>query len=159
LAHAGSGKRKAARDDKTFKLVLLLPDDTYKYDNHHGPTIRKIQRRLDAVRVISWDDVVREFRKLLKKKSPTDAPGLAFLPAYCEFVEREILGKWKGFNMQLFDKDTITALSTYLGRKDEFLKELKDFAESVRIRLGPPWRDEPRHEETEKQSTDKGLLV
>jgi hypothetical protein len=156
-AHAKSGSRKATRDGKKFKLVLLLPDDTYRYDNHHGPTILEIRRRLGA-EIISWDDIVREFRKLGPENRATKAPGLMFLHPYCEFVEREILRKWKGFNMQVIDKDTVAALSTYLGRRNEFLKELKDFAESVRVQLGL-WRDATYHEETEKQYGKKDLYV
>jgi hypothetical protein len=155
--HAKSGKRKAKRSGKIFKLLLLLPDDTYKIDdNHHRPAIRKIRRDFQA-QIISWAGLVQIFRQLDPENGLTKPPGLPFLHSYCQFVEREILKKWKGFNMQVIDKNTVTALSTYLGRKNQLLKEFRNFAESVRAGLGR-WREAPRHEETEKQSP-AGLLV
>ena len=59
--------------------------------------------------------------------------------------------------MQLIDNNTITALSTYLGRKNQLSDEFRNFAESVRAQLGP-WRETRRHEEGEKQLPN-GLQV
>ena len=146
--HAKSGKRRAGK--KKFKLVLLLPDDTYKIDDHHhSPAIRKIRRDFHA-QIISWNDIVQQFRRLDPGNGLVKSPGLSFVRAYGEFVEREILKKWKGFNMQLIDNNTITALSTYLGRKNQLSDEFRNFAESVRAQLGP-WRETRRHEGGEKQ--------
>jgi hypothetical protein len=146
--HAKSGKRKAA--EKKFKLVLLLPDDTYQIEgHHHSPAIRKIRRDFHA-EILSWNDIIQEFRRLDPGNGLTKSPGLSFVRAYREFVEREIFKKWKGFNMQLIDKNSVTALSTYLGRRDQLLGEFRNFAESVRAGLGP-WREAPYHESREQQ--------
>jgi len=155
-AHARSGKRRAKRSGKKFKLVLLLPDDTYIDDIRRGRAIQEMRRDFQA-QIRSWTEIVRIFGQLDPGNGLTKPPGLSFLHSYCEFVEREILKKWKGFNMQVIDKKTVTALSTYLGWKDQLLGEFRNFAESVRVGLGP-WRETPHHEEGEKKS-QAGLLV
>ena len=152
--HAKSGKRRAG--EKKFKLVLLLPDDTYQIEGHHSSFIHKIRRDFHA-QIISWNDIVRIFSELDPGNGLTKSSGLSFLRVYREFAEREILKRWKGFNMQVIDKNTVTALSTYLGRKNQLLGEFRNFAESVRAQLGP-WRETHRHEEGEKQLLATGVV-
>ena len=122
--HAKSGKRRAKRSGKSFKVVVLLPDNTYIDDIRRRRAVRKIHRDFQA-QILSWIDLLRIFGKLDPGNRLTKSPGLSFVHSYCQFVEREILKKWKGFNMQVIDKNIVTALSTYLGRKNQLLKEFR----------------------------------
>ncbi|MBA3963502.1 MAG: PD-(D/E)XK nuclease family protein [Chthoniobacterales bacterium] len=111
--HVSSGKRRAERVGKKFKLVLLLPDD-------NAPKRARDEiaalRRDCKTNVITWAQVVGVFKDVARVgKTPAIAPGRPFLEAYAEFIEREVLHQWKGFNMNTLNNETVAAAARPAG--------------------------------------------
>jgi hypothetical protein len=127
--HATGGQHRADRQGVGFRLVLLLPD----------------RRRLPAslrsfrgeVHVVGWRDVASILRRVASSRSvPSTAPGRPFIVAYADFIEREILGIWKGFNVEVLTSDTVAAAARYITKRGELRTQLKRFCEEVHGGLG-----------------------
>jgi len=128
--HARSGDRKSRIGGQKFYLVLLLPEK-----NQRAPALAGLEKKCGA-RVIGWEDIVRLFARVRRKYSKGKAPGIPFIDAYLDFIERTVLHMWRGFEMIRMDTDTIRSVAHYVSRKKEIRQEFVVFYKAVNLELG-----------------------
>jgi hypothetical protein len=137
--HARSGQRRSKRlNNKQFHLVLVVPDKL-----GHRDEIKLLQRKY-RLSTIEWADIARIARQAAASVGSSASGGRAFLRAYADFIDRQILHRWKGFNMAVLTDAVVSAAATYLSSKATLIRDLRAFCQAVHEGLDSTVKFEPR---------------
>lgn len=123
IAHVNGALAMRSDGQRPF-LLVLIPDE----QRLRAPALPRHlgcehQRR-------DWRWVLRCLHAVLGK-APAGSAGRAFIPAYCEFIEREVLRMWKGFDVTTLNDDTAAAAVTFLTRQRAVESQLRQLVEAV----------------------------
>jgi hypothetical protein len=114
----------------------------------HRDEIKLLQRQY-PLSTIESSEIARIARETAASVGTSASGGRAFLRAYADFIERQILHRWKGFNMVVLTNGVVSAAATYLSTKATLIRDFRAFCQAVHKDVDSTVKIEPK-EQTEK---------
>jgi hypothetical protein len=151
--HARSGTRRAKRAGQKFHLILVVPDT-----RRHCEELKKLPRHY-RLSTIEWSEIASVARHTAASVRRSASGGRAFLEAYADFIERQILHQWKGFNMAILTDQVVSAAAIYLVSKRALLADIGAFFAAVHEGLDSSVTFEPRQESERYYPDDSGVVL
>lgn len=131
-AHVRSVTARCKKTGRQPTVVLIVPDSSRlscpELPSELDPRICK---RMD------WREVVGLLREA-QKRAPANASGRPFITAYIDFIEREVVGMWKGFGREFLQDDVVKAVALYGSKMASIEWELRAFSDAVNLELSLP---------------------
>jgi hypothetical protein len=127
--HIRGARRLCNSDGSSPFIVLLIPDR----ERAGAPDFSASLPHCDRQR-LDWRQVIALLNRV-STAAPKDAHARAFIPVYVDYVEREVLKMWKGFDSKILDDETVNAAARYIPRQQAIREQMAAFADAVQSNL------------------------
>jgi len=129
VAHANGASHRCRDNNREAWVVLIVPDKRRQgspaFPKH--PIACKTSHQ-------DWCRIV-EILRVVAASAPRESTGRAFIPVYVDFIEREILGMWKGFNEEFLDDESVKAAALYASKMTSVEDAFREFSKAINLRL------------------------
>lgn len=129
IAHARGASHRCRGNDRQAWVVLIVPDK--RRQGSRGFPKHPIGCRTSHQ---DWRRIV-DILRVVAASAPRESTGRAFIPVYVDFIEREILEMWKGFNEDFLDDEAVKAAALYASKMTSVEDAFWEFSNAVNLRL------------------------